>query len=183
MVPVDQEDQSQEEETDIPLLEGFHWDLLMDSTASATPRKRSLSESSLAPSSAHSAFPSLASVDGPQSGPPDGKRQGSPACRITVAQREAELGEAVEEKQTGKVAAAGLQWSDLLVVDSESGSEQPDGQGTGKRRRTVRVSDSSTTCQLPWIFIFTLFRRKSVGEKKHSCSVLSVVLSWWSLST
>lgn len=139
MVPVDQEDQSQEEEDDIPLLEGFHWDLLMDSAASATPRKRSLSESSLAPGSAHSGFPSLTSADAPQSGPspPDGKRQGSSVC------------EAVEEKQTGKVAAgavgAELQRSDSLVVDSESGSEQPDGQGTGKRRRAVRVSDGSSS--------------------------------------
>lgn len=143
MVPVDQEDQSQEEDDDIPLLEGFHWDLLIDSAASATPRKRSLSESSLAPSSAHSSFPSLTSVDAPL---PDVKQQGSSVCGIRDAQREAELGEAVEEKQIGKAVAAaaegaGLQWSDSLVVDSESGSEQPDGQGTGKRRRTVRVSD------------------------------------------
>lgn len=160
MVPVDQEDQSQEEDNDIPLLEGFHWDLLMDSAASTTPRKRSLSESSLARSSAHSAFPSLISVDAPPSGAslPDGKPEGSSVCRIKYVQQEAELGEAAEEKQIEKVvtAAAGLQWSDSLVVDSESGSEQPDGQGTGKRRRTVRVSDSSTTCHHPWIDIIEL---------------------------
>lgn len=134
MVPVDQEDQSQEEEDDIPLLEGFHWDLLMDSAASATPRKRSLSESSLPPGSAHSGFPSLTSSDATQRGPslPHGRRQGSSVC------------EAVEEKQAGK-AGAELQRSESLVVDSESGSEQPDGQGTGKRRRAVRVSDGNSS--------------------------------------
>lgn len=151
MVPVDQEDQSQEEDNDIPLLEGFHWDLLMDSTAPATHRKRSLSESSLAPCSAHSAFPSLTSADASHSGPSlaEEKQQASSVCGIKDAQREAELGETAGEKQMGKVVSAvpevGLQWSDSLVVDSESGSEQPDGQGTGKRRRTVRVSDSSTS--------------------------------------
>ncbi|KAK1894285.1 Zinc finger protein 106 [Dissostichus eleginoides] len=46
MVPMEQEDQSQEE-GDIPLIEGFQWESLMDAPAS---RKRSLSESSIAPS-------------------------------------------------------------------------------------------------------------------------------------
>uniref|UniRef100_A0A3Q4C058 C2H2-type domain-containing protein n=1 Tax=Mola mola TaxID=94237 RepID=A0A3Q4C058_MOLML len=50
MVPLDQEDQSQEDD-DIPLLEGFQWDSVMDISASGTSRKRSLSESSLAPAS------------------------------------------------------------------------------------------------------------------------------------
>uniref|UniRef100_A0A3Q3XHD4 C2H2-type domain-containing protein n=1 Tax=Mola mola TaxID=94237 RepID=A0A3Q3XHD4_MOLML len=58
MVPLDQEDQSQEDD-DIPLLEGFQWDSVMDISASGTSRKRSLSESSLAPASGQSLFPSL----------------------------------------------------------------------------------------------------------------------------
>lgn len=147
MVPVDQEDQSQEEDNDIPLLEGFHWDQLMDSAALTGPQKRSLSESSLAPSSDNSAFPSLTSADAPQKRPllADGKQQGSSVCGIKDVQREPELVEAVEEKQIGKgvAAEAEVQWRDSLVVDSDSVSEQPDGQGTGKRRRTVTVSDGN----------------------------------------
>lgn len=147
MVPVDQEDQSQEEDDDIPLLEGFQWDLLLDSAVSATPRKRSLSESSVAPSPAHSALPLMTSLNAPQRGPSpsDKKQQGSSICRIKDERLETELvemqGETTKEKHTGKVAAgAELHRSDSLVDDSE----QPDGQGTGKRRRAVRVSAGSS---------------------------------------
>uniref|UniRef100_A0A8C5GKX9 Zinc finger protein 106-like n=1 Tax=Gouania willdenowi TaxID=441366 RepID=A0A8C5GKX9_GOUWI len=51
------ENQSQADE-DIPLLEGFHWDSMIDVSAQGSSRKRSLSESSLAPASTHSLFTS-----------------------------------------------------------------------------------------------------------------------------
>uniref|UniRef100_A0A8C4HFG5 Zinc finger protein 106a n=1 Tax=Dicentrarchus labrax TaxID=13489 RepID=A0A8C4HFG5_DICLA len=76
MVPCEQEDQSQEED-DIPLLEGFQWDSLMDSSASGTSRKRSLSESSLAPGSTHSLFTSLMSKETAQREGLSSEQQGS----------------------------------------------------------------------------------------------------------
>uniref|UniRef100_A0A8C9ZNH6 Zinc finger protein 106 n=1 Tax=Sander lucioperca TaxID=283035 RepID=A0A8C9ZNH6_SANLU len=73
MVPIEQEDQSQEEE-DIPLLEGFQWESMMDNSAS---RKRSLSESSIAPASSHSLFTSLMSKETAQREAHSSEQQGS----------------------------------------------------------------------------------------------------------
>ncbi|KAE8290310.1 Zinc finger protein 106 [Larimichthys crocea] len=74
MVPLDQEDQSQEE-GDIPLLEGFQWDSLMDT--STTSRKRSLSESSVTPASTHSLFTTLMSKEAAQKEVLVSEQQGS----------------------------------------------------------------------------------------------------------
>uniref|UniRef100_A0A8D3A8T9 Zinc finger protein 106 n=1 Tax=Scophthalmus maximus TaxID=52904 RepID=A0A8D3A8T9_SCOMX len=124
MVSTEQEDQSQEEE-DIPLLEGLHWDSLMDVSTPCATRKRSLSESSLAPESGSSVSPVFT--------------QGSKDVRC---QQEVDpvLGQfgAQAQKQPGKLTSApvkALQRCDSVLGDSSSGTEQFDFQGTGKRRR------------------------------------------------
>lgn len=148
MVPLDQEDQSQEED-DIPLLEGFHWDSLMEVSASTTSRKRSLSESSLAPGSTPSVFTSLTSPETPQREGLDREQQGSSVFGSKEAQQEPQLEkmlceiEAKVETEADKRTVMELQRSDSLV-DSGSGSDQYDGQGTGKRRRGVKVSDGNS---------------------------------------
>lgn len=149
MVPLDQEDQSQEED-DIPLLEGFHWDSLMEVSASTTSRKRSLSESSLAPGSTPSVFTSLTSPETTQREGLDREQQGSSIFRRKEAQKEPELEkmlceiEAKVETQVDKRTVMELQQSDSFLVDSGSGTDQYDSQGTGKRRRGVKVSDGNS---------------------------------------
>uniref|UniRef100_G3NNH1 Zinc finger protein 106 n=1 Tax=Gasterosteus aculeatus aculeatus TaxID=481459 RepID=G3NNH1_GASAC len=113
MVPMDQEDQSQDG-CHIPLLEGFEWESLV---ATPTSRKRSLSESSITPASSHSLFTSL------------------------MAQEEQR--EALTQKQPDKLMSAtarALRGSDSVLGDSSSGTELCEGQGTGKRRRAAKVS-------------------------------------------
>lgn len=153
MVPNEHEDHSQEEE-DIPLLEGLHWDSLMDISACGASRKRSLSESSLAPASAPSLFMSLRSEEMVQRGSPSSEQQASSVSptltegsKDDLHQQEVEqmLGqfEAKAQKQPEKLMSAtvkALQRSDSVLGDSSSGTEQVDGQGTGKRRRATGVS-------------------------------------------
>lgn len=155
MVPIDQEDQSQEEE-DIPLLEGFQWESLMDIPAS---RKRSLSESSIAPAPTHSLFTSLMSKETAQREALSSEQQGSSVCPDPVfaqgnkdnqCQKEVEQMlsqlEAKAQKQPDKLTSAtvkALQRSDSVLGDSSSGTELNDGQGTGKRRRAAGVSKGS----------------------------------------
>lgn len=155
MVPLDQEDQSQEEE-DIPLLEGFHWDSLMD--VSGSSRKRSLSESSLAPAAAHSLFTSLMSEETVQRKDLSLQQQGSSASgnQDNQCQQAAEhmLGEfeAKVPKQPDKPKSStveALQRCDSVLGDSSSGTEQYDGQGTGKRRRAAGVSKGSNVRREP----------------------------------
>lgn len=149
MVPLDQEDQSQEED-DIPLLEGFHWDSLMEVSASTTSRKRSLSESSLAPGSTASVFTSLASPETSQREGLEKEQLGSSLFGNKEAQREPELEkmlckiEAKVETQADERTVTELQRSDSFLVDSASGTDQYDSQGTGKRRRGVKVSDGNS---------------------------------------
>lgn len=148
MVPLDQEDQSQEEDN-IPLLEGFQWDSLMDISASGSSRKRSLSESSLAPASTHSLFTSLMSKETAQREGFSLEQQGSSVsgskdnqCQQEVEQMLGEF-EAKAQKQPDKLKSstvAALQRCDTVLGDSSSGTEQYDGQGTGKRRRAAGVS-------------------------------------------
>lgn len=143
MVPLDQEDQSQEEE-DIPLLEGFHWDSLVDMSASGASRKRSLSESSLATASSHSVFTSLMSQETAQKEGLSSEQQGSSENNDNQSTQELEQmsgqHEAGAQKQPDSLTTAtALQHSDPVLVDSSSGTEQYDGQGTGKRRRAARV--------------------------------------------
>lgn len=148
MVPLDQEDQSQEE-GDIPLLEGFQWDSLMDT--STTSRKRSLSESSVTPASTHSLFTTLMSKEAAQKEVLGSEQQGSSlspqGSKDSRRQEEVEqmLGQldAKAQKQPEKltsVTVKALQRSDSVLGDSSSGTEQYDGQGTGKRRRAAGVS-------------------------------------------
>ncbi|XP_044022577.1 zinc finger protein 106 [Siniperca chuatsi] len=162
MVPYEQEDQSQEED-DIPLLEGFQWESLMDISASGVSRKRSLSESSLAPASTHSLFTSLMSKETAQREGHISEQQGSSVSPSPIfaqgnkdSQRQQEveqiLGqfEAKTQKQPDKLTSAtvkALQRSDSVLGDSSSGTEQYDGQGTGKRRRAAGdVPSVETSC-------------------------------------
>lgn len=147
MVPLDQEDQSQEDD-DIPLLEGFQWDSVMDISASGTSRKRSLSESSLAPASGQSLFPSLTpkeaqkeSLNSEQQGSSNLGNQDNPSQQ-ELAQMLDDFA-ATEQKQPDKLLSstvAALQRYDSVLGDSSSGTEQYDSQGTGKRRRAAGVS-------------------------------------------
>ncbi len=154
MVPLDQEDQSQEEDN-FPLLEGFQWDSLMDVSASGASRKRSLSESSLAPASTHSLFTSVSA----QREGLSPEQQGSTVSPGPVfaqgnkdnqRQQEVEqvLGqiEAKVQKQPDRLTSAtvkALHRSDSVLGGSSSGTEQHDSQGTGKRRRAAGVRGTS----------------------------------------
>ncbi|XP_029316273.1 LOW QUALITY PROTEIN: zinc finger protein 106 [Cottoperca gobio] len=163
MVPIDQEDQSQEdqsqEEGHIPLLEGFQWESLMDVPAS---RKRSLSESSIAPASTHSLFTSLMSKEETALREAlSSEQQGSFASPDPIfsrahedprRQKEVEqmLGQfdAKAQKQPDKPTSAtvkALLRSDSVLGDSSSGTELYDGQGTGKRRRAAGDAPSAET--------------------------------------
>ncbi|XP_074516017.1 zinc finger protein 106 [Sebastes fasciatus] len=159
MVPIDQEDQSQEdqsqEEEGIPLVEGFQWESLMDNPAS---RKRSLSESSIAPASTHSLFTSFMSKETEQREALSSEPQassGSPNPKDNQREEkevEQMLGqfEAKAKKQPEKltsVTVKALQRSDSVLGDSSSGTELYDGQGTGKRRRAAGdVPSAETSC-------------------------------------
>uniref|UniRef100_A0A1A8IW51 C2H2-type domain-containing protein n=1 Tax=Nothobranchius kuhntae TaxID=321403 RepID=A0A1A8IW51_NOTKU len=143
MVANEQESQSQEDD-DIPILEGFQWESLMDVSLQASSRKRSLSESSLASAPAHLPFASLSSEepthgDSLSSGQP--RSTGSPSS-ISAPERS----QATVPKQPDKPISAMvkvLQRSDSLLGDSSSGAEQLDGQGTGKRRRAAGEAPST----------------------------------------
>ncbi|KAM6969264.1 zinc finger protein 106 [Tautogolabrus adspersus] len=161
MVPCDPEDQSQEEDN-IPLLEGFQWESLMDSSTPGSTRKRSLSESSIAPASVHSLLSSLTSQDVQREEVSSVKQefivptrpQSDDGDKDNRRQREVEqmLGqfEAKSQKQPEKLTSASvkaLQRSDSVLGDSSSGTEQYDGQGTGKRRRAAAdVPSAETSC-------------------------------------
>lgn len=156
MVPLDQEDQSQEEDN-IPLLEGFHWDSLTDTSASGASRKRSLSESSVAPAPSHSLFKSLMSKEASQRGGGGGSEQQGATVSPTGSkddQQEVEkmLGqsEAKAQKQPDKLTLATakvLQRSDSALGDSSLGTEQCDGHGTAKRRRAAGdVQSAEMSC-------------------------------------
>ncbi|XP_045918182.1 zinc finger protein 106 isoform X2 [Micropterus dolomieu] len=158
MVPCEQE------EDDIPLLEGFQWESLMDISASGASRKRSLSESSLAPATAHSLFTSMMSKETAQREGLSSEQQGSsisPSPIYTQENKDSQhqqeveqiLGqfEAKKEKQPDTLTSAtvkALQRSDSVLGDSSSGTEQNDGQGAGKRRRAAGDVQSAETSSL-----------------------------------
>lgn len=151
MVPLDQEDQSQEED-DIPLLEGFQWDSLMDISTSGVSRKRSLSESSLAPASNHSLFTPQTSKEMAQREVHSSQEQGSSVAENKDNPHQEELEqklgefEAKAQKQTERLTSSTekmLQRCDSVLRDSSSGTEQHDSQGTGKRRRAAGVSEGN----------------------------------------
>uniref|UniRef100_A0A8D3DLK7 Zinc finger protein 106 n=1 Tax=Scophthalmus maximus TaxID=52904 RepID=A0A8D3DLK7_SCOMX len=147
MVSTEQEDQSQEEE-DIPLLEGLHWDSLMDVSTPCATRKRSLSESSLAPESAPPLFTSLVSKEvsqGSSVSPVFTQGSKDVRCQQEVDPVLGQFG-AQAQKQPGKLTSApvkALQRCDSVLGDSSSGTEQFDFQGTGKRRRDVPSPEAS----------------------------------------
>uniref|UniRef100_A0A3Q4GU22 Zinc finger protein 106a n=1 Tax=Neolamprologus brichardi TaxID=32507 RepID=A0A3Q4GU22_NEOBR len=148
MVSYEQEYQSQEE-GDIPLLEGFQWESLMDVSYQGPSRKRSLSESSLAPASTHNLFTSHISKETSQRESFNSEQQGStvnPNRKSSLGnqdcQSQSEVGqmlvhlEAKAQNQTDNLTSA-LQRSDSVLGDSSSGTEQCDGLGTAKRRRAA----------------------------------------------
>lgn len=146
MVPCEQESQSQEEE-EIPLLEGFQWESLMDVSAQGTSRKRSLSESSFAPASTQSPFASLTSEETAQREtlgseqlrtPDPPSSLSAPDKKDHQCQPESKLQKHPEKLTSAAVKV--LQRSDAALCISSSETEQNDGQGTGKRRRAAKVS-------------------------------------------
>ncbi|XP_039992519.1 zinc finger protein 106 [Xiphias gladius] len=179
MVPNEQEDQSQEED-DIPLLESLHWESLMDISAPGSSRKRSLSESSLAPASTPSLFTSLMSKEMAQREGLSSEQQGSSVsptfvqgkkddhCQQEVEQMLSQF-EAKAQKQPDKLTSAtvkALQRSDSVLGDSSSGTEQFDGQGTGKRRRAAGdVPSAETTC------VEHNSKRRKVKSKKERLQI------------
>ncbi|XP_071353627.1 zinc finger protein 106 [Trachinotus anak] len=160
MVPNEQEDHSQEED-DIPLLEGLHWESLIDISSPGASRKRSLSESSLAPASTPSLFTSLVSKETTEGESLSSEQQVSSISPVFAqGNKDSHCGEEVEQmlgqseakaqKQPDKltsVTVKALQRSDSVLGDSSSGTEQLDGQGTGKRRRAAGdVPSAETSC-------------------------------------
>lgn len=133
MVPHEQESQSQEEDG-LPLIEGFQWESLMEITSESKSRKRSLSESSLAPAAPHSSVfgssKSEETVEKEESGStlPSGSEKQERQPEEEVKSQKDDL-----HCTTAKV----LQRFDLTLGDSSSGAEQYD--GTGKRRRAAGV--------------------------------------------
>lgn len=133
MVSLDQEDQIQEED-DFSLTQGFHWDSLMDVPTPPTSRKRSLSESSIAPGPAHTPF---------QSDITPGLRFSPSYVQNDDPHQEMEPlthCDADDKTSESLVRAKARQRSDSVVGESSSGTELWDGQGTGKKRRATRVS-------------------------------------------
>ncbi|XP_054653351.1 zinc finger protein 106 [Dunckerocampus dactyliophorus] len=148
MVPNDPEDQNQEED-DIAFLENFPWESLMETSSPAVSRKRSLSESSIAPASEHSCFSSCESNKIPQRQVRCSEQQRSsvspklsvPKENDSRPEAEQKLNFTLEEaqKQADKLMsekAKAHQRSDSMLGDNSSGAEQMDTQGTAKRRRT-----------------------------------------------
>ncbi|XP_040916324.1 zinc finger protein 106 [Toxotes jaculatrix] len=176
MVPNELEDQSQEED-DIPLLEGSHWESLMDFSAPGTSRKRSLSESSLAPASTPSLFTSLVSKETAQRENLASEKQGTSVPPTFAQGNKDDHGQQVEQmlgqfeakaqKQPDKLTSATvevLQRSDSVLGDSSSGTEQIDGQGTGKRRRAAGDVPSAETSSME----HNNKRRKVKSKKERS---------------
>ncbi|XP_068194735.1 zinc finger protein 106 [Antennarius striatus] len=181
MVPLDQEDQSQEED-DIRLLEGFHWDSMMDTSSSVPTRKRSLSESSLAPTSTHSPpmpkeTPEMVNVNSLISVKRESSVSPGPVLDVgnkdewRHRQTEQVLGKfsAKAQKQPDKLTSAAMEvllGSDAAMGDSSSGTEQCDDQGTGKRRRkTMDVQSAETS------FLEHNNKRRKLKSKKDRLQI------------
>uniref|UniRef100_A0A7N6BFT0 C2H2-type domain-containing protein n=1 Tax=Anabas testudineus TaxID=64144 RepID=A0A7N6BFT0_ANATE len=120
MVPYDQEEHSQEED-DIPLLEGFQWES-MDISASSASRKRSLSESSIAPTAIYSLFTERDCLSLEQQGSSESPVFGHCQKEVELCQLE-DKAEKQPEKLTSATVKA-LQRSDSMLGDSSSGTEQ-----------------------------------------------------------
>nr|XP_033967460.1 LOW QUALITY PROTEIN: zinc finger protein 106 [Pseudochaenichthys georgianus] len=149
MVPMEQEDQSQEE-GDIPLIEGFQWESLMDAPAS---RKRSLSESSVAPASTHSLFTPFIKKEAPEQREAEFPSPNPASAKGSKEEKQQQVEQMLgrsEEKAPEKLTSVTvrmLQRSDSVLGDSSSMEELYDGQGTGKRRRAAGdVPSAETSC-------------------------------------
>uniref|UniRef100_A0A3B3IKD3 Zinc finger protein 106 n=1 Tax=Oryzias latipes TaxID=8090 RepID=A0A3B3IKD3_ORYLA len=157
MVPNEQDCPRQEEEA---LLEGFDWDLV-------TTRKRSLSESSLAPSSSSLLAPCV-SEEPPQRMHLSSEQQSaaSPPQQRLAAHRQPDTLMSASVKV--------LQRSESVGGDSSSGMEQCDGQGSCKRRRAATDGQSAEASCLE----HNSKRRKvkSKKERLHIDQLLSVSL-------
>ncbi|KAM4723927.1 zinc finger protein 106 [Anableps anableps] len=145
MVPYEQDSHSQEDDG-LPFIEGFQWESLMEITSESKSRKRSLSESSLVPAAAHSLFASLKSEETVEKEKFSSGRSGSTLPSAPEKQEHQCQPEDEVQKQPDSLDCATakvLQPSDSALGDSSSGTEQYDGQGTGKRRRAA--GDSTST--------------------------------------
>lgn len=176
MVPHEQESQSQEEDG-IPIHEDFQWESLMEITSESKSRKRSLSESSLAPATPLSVFPSLKSEEVVE-------KEGSSSKQLCSTypstpenqERQCQPREEVQKQPwrlDGETAKVPLS-PDPALGDSSSGTEQYDGQGTGKRRRAAGDSTSTGTSCLG-----NNSKRQKVKSKKerlHIDQLLAVSL-------
>lgn len=131
MVPLEQEEQSQGEDH-APLLEGFQWESLTDANTLGPSRKRSLSESSLAPPPAHSLLTPQTSTQAAQE---EAEQRALSASEEMGGQHELER----EEEPLARSLAVALRRCDSLLGDSSSGAELCEGQGPGKRRRAAGV--------------------------------------------
>lgn len=160
MVSYEQEYQSQEE-GDIPLLEGFQWESLMDVSYQGPSRKRSLSESSLAPASTHNLFTSHISKETSQRESFNSEQQGStvnPNRKSSLGNQDCqshpEVGQMLVHLEAKAQNQTALQRSDSVLGDSSSGTEQCDGLGTAKRRRAAGVSLGNGVLIFICVFVF-----------------------------
>uniref|UniRef100_A0A3B4B8Z3 C2H2-type domain-containing protein n=1 Tax=Periophthalmus magnuspinnatus TaxID=409849 RepID=A0A3B4B8Z3_9GOBI len=158
MVPIDQEDHSQEEE-DFTLLEGFHWDSLLGAQTPPTSRKRSLSESSIAPTPNAPFLDNLVIKSEPQEPSQD-----------TDLLQEIEMG-LCDAEHTAQRRLDLLQRSHSVAEES-SGTEMCEGQGTSKKRRARDVPHPETSS----LEHHTKRRKKSKKERSHIMELLAVSL-------
>ncbi|KAL0969495.1 hypothetical protein UPYG_G00228050 [Umbra pygmaea] len=142
MVSYDQESQQQ----DLPLTEGFQWESFLDfenpqpAIAPVTPRKRSLSESSVAPDRSAANLSSLfgrqVMPEGPgedgakirsseQQGSKSSRKEPQPKVEGTHGEAERPVGALIQQK------------ADSIMGDSSSGTEHNESLGTGKKRRAA----------------------------------------------
>ncbi|KAM9777762.1 zinc finger protein 106 [Neosynchiropus ocellatus] len=157
MVACDQDDQSQED-VDISVLEGFHWDSIMDVHTPTVSRSRSLSESSVAPNTAHSFFPANKSAKAQRGGVSAEVRGATSYSKMFGGDETQGV-----EPRIDKEMSASAKQADLILADSSSG-EQLDSLGTGKRRRAAGDGHNPEAAGLE----HDSKRRKTKSKKERS---------------
>ncbi|XP_072314464.1 zinc finger protein 106 isoform X2 [Eucyclogobius newberryi] len=160
MVSMDQEDHSQEED-DFMLLQDFSWDSLLDSQTPPASRKRSLSESSIAPLPNHAPFLDNKVV----------KSEPQDPFQETDLLQEIEMGLCAAEE--GQRAVKARQRADSAT---ESVTEIFDGQGTAKKRRATRDVPHPETSYLEHHIKRRKIKSKKVAERTHIEELLAVSL-------
>ncbi|KAM8834179.1 zinc finger protein 106 [Synchiropus picturatus] len=158
MVACDQDDQSQEE-VDISLLEGFHWDSIIDVHTPTVSRSRSLSESSITPNTAHSFFPRNESAKA-QRGGVSPEVQGATTYTKMFGREENQGVEPGVDNDT----SASTEQADLVMLADSSSGEQLDSLGTGKRRRAAGDGQNPEALGLE----HDSKRRKTKSKKERS---------------